>query len=214
MVYEPELPMIAIIGGSKIATKIDLIESMLSRADKLVIGGAMANTFLKAMGKEVGKSLVDENEINEAKRVIRVASQKNIDLVLPLIDVAVGRSVDKDAVRTEKPISEISGGDIILDFGEKSVEEVKRALVSAKTVIWNGPLGMTELDQFAYGTEELAKFLAKHEAKTVIGGGDSAGFIHSLGMENDFFHVSTGGGASLEFLSGKIPEAFELIKNK
>ena len=203
IVDSPEKPLYAIIGGSKISTKIELIESMLSRAQGLIIGGAMANTFLKAKKINVGKSLVEDDEVDEARRIIRVAAQENIDLVLPLTDVAVAKSVDKDAKRTEKALNELDDDDVILDFGKKSTEDIKRALVKARTIVWNGPLGMTELPEFEYGSLKLAEFLAAHEGKTVIGGGDTAGFIHEKDMIDKFYHVSTGGGASLELLSGK-----------
>ena len=174
----------------------------------------MANTFLKALGKNVGKSLIDEQEVDEAKRILRVAAQVAIDIILPLKDVAVAKSVDKDATRQEKYTNDVDEGDIILDFGKKSTEEVKRILLKARTIVWNGPRGMTELPNFEYGTLELASFLADHEAMTVIGGGDTAGFIHEKDMEDQYYHVSTGGGASLELLGGGELPGFEALDDR
>lgn len=198
----PERPFVAILGGAKISGKIDVIENLLPRVDRLVIGGAMANTFLRAMGLETGASLVEEDRVDMARDLLDRAGDK---LLLPLDAIiaeeaapdAPIRTVDRDAVPT---------GWKILDIGPRSVSTFRDALETARTVVWNGPMGMFELEPFRGGTESLARGVADvtdRGATTIIGGGDTAAAIKQAGLETRVTHVSTGGGASLEFLEGR-----------
>ena len=199
----PKKPVAAIVGGAKIKTKIDVIEQFLQIANYLIIGGAMANTFLKAMGYKIGKSLYDEDEVSEAKDILKLAKRAEIQPLLPLEDVAVANDVSEVAQRRDVPAKHVDKNDFILDFGHKSTEHAIQTISHVGTVIWNGPLGMTELPQFRYGSEMLARFIADNHIDSIVGGGDTAEFIHELGLGADFTHVSTGGGASLELMAGK-----------
>ena len=214
VVLHPSKPLLAIIGGAKIATKIALVDNLMQKADTLVVGGAMANTFLVARGFNVGKSLYDAQEINEAKKIITACANTNTELILPIQDVAVTKKVEEGAERREIKSQEVADDDIILDFGHRSTRTVLDHIRHSKTVIWNGPLGMTELKNFSKSSEAVAKYIVDHEIDAVVGGGDTAEFIHSLGLENGFSHVSTGGGASLEVLSGGKLPAVEALLDK
>ncbi len=202
-IENPIRPLVAIIGGAKITDKIDLIEKFILRANTIIIGGAMANTFLKASGYEVGKSVIDEAEIGEAKRILKEVDRAHVELILPTQDLGVAYDVSQQAERRDVPLDQVSKDDIILDFGEESLKRVLSVVEHAGSVIWNGPLGMYEIPAFAYGSETLAKFIAEKKINCIVGGGDTAGLVHSLGLNGSFTHVSTGGGASLELLSGK-----------
>lgn len=202
-IENPVRPLVAIIGGAKIADKIQLITRLLTQANSVVIGGAMANTFLKALGKEVGKSLIDEGGLEEARDIISQAAKTGVELLLPDRDLAVADHIGEDAPRREVSVDQVGPDDIILDFGTASTDHLLNILERTGTVIWNGPLGMTELKQFATASERLAKFIAEQKVNCVVGGGDTAGFIEGLGLVDKFTHVSTGGGASLELLSGR-----------
>jgi phosphoglycerate kinase len=196
---DPEQPFVAILGGAKISSKIGVIESLLSRCDRLLIGGGMANTFFKAMGFEVGDSLVEEDAVATAKSLLDSAGSQ---LVLP-VDVVVADAYDNDAKTKTVAPNEVTPGWRILDIGPKTVQTFESALGGAKTVIWNGPMGVFELPKFAKGTFAVAETLAKLDATTIIGGGDSAAAVKQAGLADKMSHVSTGGGASLEFLEGK-----------
>ncbi|MFN2269759.1 MAG: phosphoglycerate kinase [Anaerolineae bacterium] len=196
---DPERPFIAILGGAKISSKIGVIESLLSRCDRLLIGGGMANTFFKAMGFEVGDSLVEEDAVPTAKTLLEKAGSQ---LVLP-VDAVVADAYDNEAKTKVVAPNEVSPGWRILDIGPKTVQTFESALGGAKTVIWNGPMGVFEMPNFAKGTFAVAETLAKLDATTIIGGGDSAAAVKQAGLADKMSHVSTGGGASLEFLEGK-----------
>lgn len=202
-VDNPLRPLITIIGGAKINDKIDLINRFLTQANIIIIGGAMANTFLAAMGRNIGQSIYDKEDVDKAKTIIEQAERAGVELVLPTNEVAVAKQIDESAVRRDIPLDQVEDDDIILGFGGQAIDHVLNLIEHAGTVIWNGPLGMTELPQFAVGTERVAKFIADKHINCVVGGGDTAGFVASLGLTDQFTHVSTGGGASLEFLSGK-----------
>jgi phosphoglycerate kinase len=196
---DPERPYVAILGGAKISDKIGVIESLLARCDRLLIGGGMANTFFKGLGFEVGDSLVEEDAVATAKSLLgRAGSQ----LVLP-VDVVVADAFDNDANSKIVAPNEVTPGWRILDIGPKTVQTLESALSGAKTVVWNGPMGVFEMPAFAQGTFAVAKALAKLDATTIIGGGDSAAAVKQAGLADKMSHVSTGGGASLEFLEGK-----------
>ncbi len=197
----PEPPRMAILGGAKVADKIGLIENLLDKTAIVLIGGGMANTFLKAQGKNIGKSMFEEKFVDEAKRLIQMANEKNVELVLP-VDVVTAAEISQEAVPVITDTDNIADDLMILDIGPKTIGLFKNAVKRAKTIIWNGPLGVYEFEQFANGTQEISRALAEAHAITVIGGGDSSAAVISLGLEDKITHISTGGGATLEFLEG------------
>jgi phosphoglycerate kinase len=198
-VGNPEHPYVAILGGAKISDKIDVVESLLSRADKLIIGGGMANTFLAAKGYNMQDSLVEEVSVDTAKSILEKSADK---LVLP-VDAVIADKFEADANTQVVDVENIPAGWRMMDVGPKTLELYKRELEGAKLIVWNGPVGVFEMPKFAEGTFALAKMLADSGATTVIGGGDSASAVKKAGVAKDMTHVSTGGGASLEFLEGK-----------
>src|SRR5262245_29905970 len=195
----PEHPYIVILGGAKISDKIDVVESLLSKADKLIIGGGMANTFLAARGYNMQDSLVEASSLDTAKSILEKAGDK---LILPE-DAVIADKFDANANTQVIDVDKIPAGWRMLDVGPKTLELYKRALDGAKLIVWNGPVGVFEMPKFAEGTFALAKMLAESGATTVIGGGDSASAVKKAGVAKQMTHVSTGGGASLEFLEGK-----------
>ena len=201
-VENPVRPFVAILGGAKVSDKIPVINNLLGKVDKLIIGGGMAYTFFKAQGYEVGTSLLEEDRIEFAKEMIEKAKEKGVELLLP-VDTVVAREFKADAEYKTVAADGIEAGYMGLDIGEKTRELFISALEGAKTVIWNGPMGVFEFPNFAKGTLALAKVLAELDATTIIGGGDSAAAVNQLGYGDKMTHISTGGGASLEFLEGK-----------
>jgi phosphoglycerate kinase len=199
VVENPEYPFVAILGGAKISDKITIVEQLLERCDRLLIGGGMANTFFKAMGFGVGDSLVEEEAVPTAQALLKSAGSR---LILP-VDVVIADAFDNDARARVVAPNEVSSGWRILDIGPKTVATFESALGGAKTVLWNGPLGVFEMPNFAEGTTAVARLLARLEATTIIGGGESAAAVRQAGLADRMTHVSTGGGASLEFLEGK-----------
>ncbi len=195
----PEHPYIVILGGAKISDKIGVIENMLGKADKILIGGGMANTFFKAQGLEMGDSLVEDDVLDTAKTLLDKAGDT---LVLPT-DAVVADAFDNDANTKVVDVDEVKPGWRILDIGPKTVEAFKSVLKTAKTVAWNGPMGVFEMENFAKGTFAIAETLAELDAVTVVGGGDSASAVQKAGVADEVSHVSTGGGASLTFLEGE-----------
>lgn len=198
-VANPEHPYVAILGGAKISDKIDVVESFLSKADKLIIGGGMANTFLAAKGLNMQDSLVEESAIDTAKSILEKAGDK---LILP-VDAVIADKFAEDANTQVVDVDKIPPGWRMMDVGPKTLELYKQALDGAKLIVWNGPVGVFEMPKFAEGTFALARMLAESGATTVIGGGDSASAVKKAGVAKQMTHVSTGGGASLEFLEGK-----------
>jgi len=198
-VDDPEHPFVAILGGAKISGKIAVIESLLGRCDRLLIGGGMANTFFKAMGYQVGDSLVEEDAVPTAKSLLDQASGK---LVLP-VDVVIADAFDNNARSNVVAPNEVPAGWRILDIGPKTVATFESALKGARTVTWNGPLGVFEMPTFAAGTFDVARLLAGLDATTIVGGGESAAAVQQAGLAHQMTHISTGGGASLQFLEGK-----------
>jgi len=208
----PEHPFVAIMGGAKISGKISVIENLLDKVDYILTGGGIANTFLKAQGYEVGNSLVEDDKLEVANELIRKAQQKNVILLLPK-DVIIADKFDKDAQAKEVLVSEVPNDWQILDSGgTQTIEEYTKIIKNAKTVIWNGPVGVFEFDKFANGTNKIAKALAETDAKTVIGGGESAAAVKKAGLIDKMTHVSTGGGASLRFFEGKPLPAVEALE--
>jgi len=201
-VSDPPHPYVAIMGGAKISDKIKLIENLLKTADKILIGGGMANTFLKAQGHQVGKSLVEEDAIPEAERLLKLAANR---IVLPT-DVVVAPEFSADALAEHVSVWGIPPDQMALDIGQDTIERFNEELQGAQLVVWNGPMGVFEFDRFAEGTNALAKLLAAltaHGVQVVIGGGDSAAAVRKAGLADKMTHISTGGGASLELLEGK-----------
>ncbi|HRN69384.1 MAG TPA: phosphoglycerate kinase, partial [Promineifilum sp.] len=201
-VENPPHPYVAIMGGAKISDKIKLIENLLDKADKILIGGGMANTFLKAQGHNMGKSLVEEEALPEAARLLAMAADR---LILP-VDVVTATEVSADVPSDVEMIWALSPDRMALDIGPATVERFNAELQGAQLVIWNGPMGVFEVPQFAHGTNQLAQMLAAmvdNGAKVIIGGGDSAAAVRKAGLTDKMTHVSTGGGASLELLEGR-----------
>lgn len=199
---DPERPFLAILGGAKVADKIPVIDNLLTKVDSLIIGGGMAFTFYKARGREIGKSLLDEPGIELAKSAMAKAKELGVNLVLP-VDVVVATEFANDAARKVVSADEIPADWMGLDIGPKSIELFKQVIDEAKTIVWNGPMGVFEMPNFAVGTRAIAEALANASATTIIGGGDSAAAVEQMGFADKMSHVSTGGGASLEFLEGK-----------
>ena len=209
----PERPFIAILGGAKVSDKIGVIDSLLEKVDTLMIGGGMAYTFFKAQGYEVGNSLCEPDKCDLALKLMEKAKEKNVKFMLP-IDTKIGKEFKPDTESKTVGWKEIPEGWEGFDIGEKTIEMFKEELKNAKTVIWNGPLGLFEFDQFAIGTNEIAKDLATLNATTIIGGGDSAAAVEKAGLGDKMTHISTGGGASLEFLEGKKLPGIEALMDK
>ena len=201
-VNNPERPFVAILGGAKVSSKISVIENLLDKVDTLIIGGGMSYTFSKAQGGSVGKSLLEEDYCEYALNMLKKAEEKGVKLLLP-VDTVIADDFSNDANTKVVQAGEIPEGWEGLDIGPKTIEIFCDAVKDAKTVVWNGPMGCFEMPNFAAGTEKVAEALADTEAVTIIGGGDSAAAVNQLGFGDKMTHISTGGGASLEFLEGK-----------
>ena len=212
-INNPERPFVAILGGAKVSDKIGVIDSLLDKVDTLMIGGGMAYTFFKAQGYNVGNSLCEVEKTGLALQAMEKAKAKGVKLLLP-IDTKVGKEFKPDTESKTVAWTEIPDDWEGFDIGEKTIEMFKKELQNAKTVIWNGPLGLFEFEQFAIGTNEIAKTLAELDATTIIGGGDSAAAVTKAGLADKMTHISTGGGASLEFLEGKKLPGIECLQDK
>lgn len=209
----PQRPFVAILGGKKVSDKIGVINALLEKVDTLIIGGAMAYTFIKAQGYEVGNSICELDKLDLALELMAKAKEKGIKFMIP-VDTKVGKEFSKDTESKVVKSTEIPEGWEGFDIGTETIELYTSELETAKTVIWNGPLGLFEFDQFATGTNAIANKLAEIDAVTVIGGGDSAAAIEKIGLADKMSHISTGGGASLEFLEGKKLPGIECLLNK
>ena len=209
----PERPFMAILGGKKVSDKIGVIEALLEKVDTLLIGGAMAYTFFKSMGYGVGDSICELDKLDLAQEIMQKAKDKGVKLMLP-VDTKVGKEFKPDTESKIVKYTEIPGGWEGFDIGTETIKMYVEELKKAKTVVWNGPLGLSEFEQFAAGTDTIAKVLAESDAITIIGGGDSAAAIERMGIADKFSHISTGGGASLEFLEGKKLPGIECLENK
>mgnify|MGYP001119666895 FL=1 len=209
----PERPFVAILGGAKVADKIGVITNLLNKCDTLLIGGGMAYTFFKAMGYEIGDSLLDAESIDLAKQLMENAKQKGVKLLLP-VDTVVAKAFAADAEHMTVASNAIPAGWQGLDIGEKTRELFAAEIKNAKTVIWNGPMGVFEFPEFAKGTEAVAKACAECGGTTIIGGGDSASAVKKLGYADKMTHISPGGGASLEFLEGKVLPGVAALNDK
>ncbi len=205
LVNHPEHPFAAIIGGAKVSDKIKVLKNLLAKVDLMVIGGGMANTFLLAQGKAVGKSLAEPDRVEDARAILAAAEEKGVRIVLP-VDVVVAKEVTRGTEYKTLSAEKVPASWHIVDVGKQSLENIEAALADVKTVLWNGPLGVFEIPSFAHGTKTVARFLADRAAegaKVVIGGGDSVAAITQQGLADKMTHISTGGGASLEFLEGR-----------
>ena len=210
---KPERPFVAILGGSKVSDKIGVINNLLEKVDTLIIGGGMAFTFLKAQGYEIGKSLLEEDKMELASELVAKAKAKGVNLLLP-VDVVAAETFAADAPFVVVDINAIPANTLGLDIGPVSAAAFTKVIAEAKTVIWNGPMGVFEMPAFAKGTEAVAKAMSDSDAITIIGGGDSAAAVKILGYEAGMSHISTGGGASLEFLEGKKLPGIEILQDK
>ena len=205
LVEAPAHPFAAIVGGAKVSDKLKVLENLLSRVDLLVLGGGMANTFLLAQGKAVGKSLAEHDMVEAARRVLAEAETRGVQIILP-VDVIVAKEVTRGTEYKTLPADKIPASWHIVDIGKATLERIEAALADVQTVFWNGPLGVFEIPSFAHGTKAVARFLATRAeagATVVVGGGDSVAAIQQQGLASAFSHISTGGGASLEFLEGR-----------
>ena len=212
-INNPERPFMAILGGAKVSDKIGVIDSLLDKVDTLMIGGGMAYTFFKAQGYNVGNSLCEVDKVDLALEAMEKAKQKGVKLLLP-VDTKVGKEFKPDTESKTVAWTEIPDDWEGFDIGEKTIAMFKEELKNAKTVIWNGPLGLFEFDQFAIGTNEIAKALSELDATTIIGGGDSGAAVEKAGLADKMTHISTGGGASLEFFEGKKLPGIECLQDK
>lgn len=222
LLHNPERPFVAILGGSKVSSKIGVIKNLLNIADTIIIGGGMTYTFYKALGKKIGNSLFTEEDLPIAEEVLKIAKTKGVKLLLPVDNVVTDANIGeilKDSSLASKANVKVVGEDIPdgwagVDIGEKTISEIKAILGKAKTVVWNGPMGIFEVDKFAKGTEEVAKILASINATTVIGGGDSVAAVNKFNLASKMSHVSTGGGASLEYLEGLVLPGIAALNDK
>jgi len=212
-INNPKRPFVAILGGKKVSDKIGVIDSLLEKVDTLMIGGAMAYTFFKSMGYSVGNSICEEDKLDLAQSLIEKAKNKGVKLMLP-VDTRVGKEVSEDTESKVVSYKEIPDGWEGLDIGPETIKMYTDELRKAATVLWNGPVGIFEIEQFAVGTNEIAKTLSEIDAVTVIGGGDSAAAVKKAGLADKMTHISTGGGASLEFIEGKKLPGIECLMDK
>ena len=209
----PERPFVSIIGGKKVSDKITVINNLLEKVDTLIIGGGMAYTFFKAKGMNIGNSICEEDKLDLAKDIMKKAEEKNVKLMLP-VDIHVAKEYAYDAESKYVPADKIEDGWEGMDIGPETIKEYEEVLKTAKTIMWNGPLGVFEFEKFAKGTNEIAKFLGNQNSITIIGGGDSAAAIENAGIADKMTHISTGGGASLEYLEGKVLPGIDCLQDK
>ena len=212
-INNPKRPLVAIVGGSKVSSKIAVLTNLLDKVDSLLIGGAMMFTFIKAQGGNIGKSLCEDDKIEVAKEIIKKAEEKNVKFVLP-IDVVVADEMSEVSNTFVCKPNEIPDDYMGLDIGPETLKLFTDEIATAGTVVWNGPVGVFEIDKFAVGTNEIANAMAQSEAVTIIGGGDSAAAVEKAGLSDQMSHVSTGGGASLEFMEGKKLPGIEALEDK
>ena len=209
----PKRPLVAIVAGSKVSTKLTILQSLSKNVDGLVVGGGIANTFMLAAGLPIGKSLAEPDLVNEAKAVIAAMAARGAEVPIPT-DVVVAKAFAADAPATVKKASEVAEDDLILDIGPETAAQLAAQLKAAGTIVWNGPVGVFEFDQFAGGTKAIAQAIAESSAFSIAGGGDTLAAIAKYGIEKDVGYISTGGGAFLEVLEGKTLPAFEILQKR
>ncbi|MEG1705029.1 MAG: phosphoglycerate kinase [Clostridia bacterium] len=212
-INSPVRPLVAIIGGAKVSSKIGVLTNLIDKVDTLLIGGAMAYTFRKAMGYKVGKSLVEEDKLDLALEIIKKAAEKDVEFILS-IDNVVANEISENAIIQIAPSTDIPDDMMGVDIGEETIKVFKDKIMKAGTVIWNGPVGVFEIEKFSKGTYEIALALSESDAVTIIGGGDSAAAVELFNLEDKMTHVSTGGGASLEFMEGKALPGIDALLDK
>ena len=211
-IENPKRPMVAILGGAKVKDKIGIVKSLVEKADSIIIGGGMAFTFLKAQGYEIGKSLCDDEQMEYCKEILNTAKEKGVNILLP-VDAVVAESIDAKSGEQTKGIN-VPEGLMGVDIGKKTVKAFVKTIKKAKTLVWNGPMGVFENDAFSQGTYKVAKAVAKCHGTTIVGGGDSVSAIVNMGLKKKISHLSTGGGASLKLFEGKVLPAVDVIENK
>ena len=212
-INNPKRPLVAIVGGAKVSSKIDVLNNLLDKVDTLIIGGAMTYTFIKAKGGKIGKSLCEDDKVEVASEILAKAIENDVRLLLP-VDNICAKEMSEEAETIETDIMDVPDEYMGLDIGQKSIDLFVEEIKSAGTVVWNGPVGVFEIDKFANGTRKLAVAMASSQAITIIGGGDSVAAVEKFDLEDKMSHVSTGGGASLEFMEGKKLPGIEALENK
>ncbi|MBR2467632.1 MAG: phosphoglycerate kinase [Clostridia bacterium] len=212
-INQPKRPLVGILGGAKVSDKIKIVESLLNKVDTLIVGGAMAYTFLAAQNYSMGKSLVETEMVPEAERLIKLAEEKNVQLLLPVDHMVTDKFEDGTVIKATK-CPNIPTDMMGMDIGKQTIKNYKKAIKQAKSVVWNGPMGVFENKNFENGTKSVAKAMAKTKAVTIVGGGDSAAAVIKFGFAKKMTHVSTGGGASLKLFEGKVLPAVDVIANK
>ena len=210
---DPQRPMVAIVGGSKVSTKLTLLEQLIDKVDQLVVGGGIANTFIAAAGYPVGKSLYELNLVDVAKQLIETAKQRGAEIPIPT-DVVCAKEFSDTAIAEIKPVSEVADDDMILDVGPESAAHLSSVMQAAGTIVWNGPLGVFEIPQFAEATQTLSNAIANSQAFSIAGGGDTVAAIDKFNVAENISYISTGGGAFLEFLEGKVLPAVEILQQR
>lgn len=210
---DPARPMVAIVGGAKVSTKLNVLETLLDKVDQLIVGGGIVNTFLAAAGKPVGKSLHEKDLIDTAKKLLQQAKSKNTNIPLPS-DVVCAKEFTQDATATIKSVENVEEDDMILDIGPQASEELADLMHNAGTIVWNGPVGVFEFDAFSNGTKVMATAIAQSKAFSIAGGGDTVAAVEKFGIEDKISYISTGGGAFLEYLEGKVLPAIEILENR
>jgi phosphoglycerate kinase len=216
LLENPERPFVAIVGGAKISGKLEVLDNLITKVDKLILGGGMANTFLLAQGKAVGKSLAEHDMVDQARRILADAEKRGVEVILP-IDVIVAKEVTRGTEYKTLMAEKIPASWHIVDVGKQTLETIEGALDDVKTVVWNGPIGVFEIPVFGAGTRHVARILAEkadHGATVVVGGGDSVAAVQQQGLAERMTHISTGGGASLEFLEGKVLPGVAVLLDK
>jgi phosphoglycerate kinase len=209
----PAKPLVAIVGGSKVSTKLTVLKSLSEKVDQLIVGGGIANTFIAAAGFPVGKSLYEADLIEEAQRLIAAAKQAGSDIPIP-VDVVCAKEFSETAIATIKKVEDVEADDLILDIGPDTAKQYAELLKSAGTIVWNGPVGVFEIEQFSHGTQKLATAIAESSAFSIAGGGDTLAAIDKYGINDQVSYTSTGGGAFLEFLEGKELPAVAILKSR
>jgi phosphoglycerate kinase len=210
---DPARPLLAIVAGSKVSTKLDLLQNLLQRVDQLIVGGGIANTFIAAAGHEVGKSLFEADLLDAAHKVIESAHARGADVPIPT-DVVTAPKFSADAPATVKPVDQVGDEEMILDIGPDTAKRYAYMIAKAGTVVWNGPVGVFEFDAFGHGTETLARAIADSKAFSIAGGGDTLAAVDKYGIEDKVSYISTGGGAFLEFLEGKTLPAVAMLEQR
>jgi phosphoglycerate kinase len=213
LLHDPERPSACLIGGAKVSDKIELLQNMLRKVDVLMVGGGMAATFLKAQGYEVGHSLVEDDKLDLARKLLQEAKEWKVTFLLP-VDAVVAQEISTGASTRVVPTTNIPSGSHVVDIGPKSIALFHNELRKCRTIMWNGPMGIYEIPQFAQGTRSMASFLSSLDATTIIGGGSSAEVVHEMGLTDKMTHISTGGGASLRFLEGATLPGVEVLQDR